>query len=58
MISALLRGQILNVGLFNITIVILSKNNRYEVIIIIKLNHNGAKKGKTSNLPLPPLDGF
>lgn len=36
----------MNVGLFNITIVILSKNNKYEVIIIIKLTHNGAKKGK------------
>ena len=58
MISALLKGQILNFGLFNITIVTLSKNNKYEVIIIIKLNHNGAKRGKANKLPLPPLDGF
>ena len=58
MTSALLKGQILNAGLFNITIVILSKNNKFEVIIIIKLNHNDAKKGKNKNLPLPPLDGF
>ena len=48
MTSALLKGQILNVGLFNITIVILSKNNKYEVIIIIiKLNHNDAKRKKS-----------